>query len=196
VNGSDPQDSTLGDQTTHRRQLLVSMGKCMIFLMVNGASGLLSPAEARDQKIPLHHLTAEEGAILEALANTLLPGAAEAGITYYIDDQLRREVPLLFLKYTDYSGPYDQFYKLGLRSLDRESISRFRKSFRDATPEQQIALVRSITQTSPAGWTGPPATLFYFVLRNDAVDVFYGTPQGFDKLGIPYLALIRPPADW
>ena len=34
------------------------------------------------------------------------------------------------------------------------------------------------------------------MLRSDAVDVVYGTEGGFEELGIPYLAHIRPPADW
>ena len=37
---------------------------------------------------------------------------------------------------------------------------------------------------------------FYFVLRNDAVDVVYGTKDGIESLGIPYMAHIEPPSRW
>ena len=46
-------------------------------------------------------------------------------------------------------------------------------------------------------WTsGDIFKTVYFVLRNDAVDVFYGTQDGFEALGIPYMAHIEPPSRW
>jgi len=56
--------------------------------------------------------------------------------------------------------------------------------------------VATVAQGSPKAWIGPPAALFYFVLRNDALDVVYGTEAGFAKLGIPYMAHIAPPTRW
>ena len=32
--------------------------------------------------------------------------------------------------------------------------------------------------------------------RSDAVDVVYGTPEGFAKLGVPYMPHIMPPTSW
>ena len=37
---------------------------------------------------------------------------------------------------------------------------------------------------------------FYFVLRNDAVDVVYGTKAGVESLDIPYMAHVEPPSRW
>jgi hypothetical protein len=34
------------------------------------------------------------------------------------------------------------------------------------------------------------------VLRNDALDVVYGTRRGFASLGVPYMAHILPPTSW
>ena len=45
-------------------------------------------------------------------------------------------------------------------------------------------------------WVGPPASYVLFVLRADALDVTYGTPEGFEKLGIPYMAQIKPDKPW
>ena len=45
----------------------------------------------------------------------------------------------------------------------------------------------------------PPATCssyVLFVLRADALDVTYGTPEGFEALGIPYMAHIMPETPW
>jgi hypothetical protein len=33
-------------------------------------------------------------------------------------------------------------------------------------------------------------------VRADALDVVYGTPEGFDALGIPYMAHIKPEKPW
>jgi hypothetical protein len=33
-------------------------------------------------------------------------------------------------------------------------------------------------------------------VRSDAVDVVYGTPAGFEALGVPYMEHIMPPRRW
>ena len=43
---------------------------------------------------------------------------------------------------------------------------------------------------------GFPIFLFYMCLRSDAVDIVYGTPEGFRKLNIPYMQHIMPPEGW
>ncbi len=45
-------------------------------------------------------------------------------------------------------------------------------------------------------WMGPPASYAFFVLRADALDVAYGTPEGFATLDIPYAAHIHPEPVW
>ena len=117
-------------------------------------------------------------------------------LAHFVDDQLSRENPMLLLKYLDFTAAYTDFYKLGLAGLERVSQAKFRTSFPDLEPEQKMEIVREMSQKDPAAWTGPPAPLFFFVIRNDAVDVLYGTPQGFQKLGIPYMAHILPAQKW
>ena len=56
--------------------------------------------------------------------------------------------------------------------------------------------VTSMATDSLSGWAGPPASYVLFVLRADALDVTYGTPEGFEKLGIPYMAQIKPDKPW
>src|SRR5262249_58764683 len=138
----------------------------------------------------------------------LLPGAGDAGVAHYVDDQLGRENPSSFLKYMDTTDPYVEFYRNGLRSLDQVSLARHRRAFARLSGKQKERLVRELSQGNPPGWSGqggdpggdrsprPPGPLFYLVIRNDAVDVYYGTPRGFQRLGVPYLAHPRPPEKW
>ena len=47
-------------------------------------------------------------------------------------------------------------------------------------------------QNKVEGWTGRPGPLVYAVLRADAVDVVYGTMEGYEALGIPYMPRFHP----
>jgi hypothetical protein len=181
------------DSVVSRRRALAQMAAGVSALALHG---LFNPRAARAHGVALRHFSAAQGATLEAFGDTLLPGAAEAGIAYYVDDQLGRENPLLFLKYTDWTGAYVDFYLQGLRALDAHAAARDGVSFSAATPAQRTALVREIASATAAGWTGPPAPLFYFVTRNDALDVYYGSEEGLAKLQIPYMPHIVPPAKW
>jgi len=179
-----------------RRDLFVRMGTGLVAITIAGPDGPISPAEARARGLELRHLSGAEGRTLEALCDVLVPGAAAAGVAQFVDDQLGRDNPLLLLKYMDWPGSYVDFYRAGLRSLDQESIARFRRPFPEAAADRKDTLVRDISQKSPAGWGSPPAPLFYFVTRSDAVDVYYGTPEGFDRLQVPSMAHRLPPARW
>jgi hypothetical protein len=179
-----------------RRLLLAQMGAGAAALAVNSACGRITPRRARAQGVRLTHLADAEGQTLEALGDTLLPGAAEAGIAHYVDDQLGRENPLLFLKYVDWTGGYAAFYRDGLAALERYSRERNGTSFVSSSFKERTALVAGISSATPVGWKGAPAPLFYFVTRNDAVDVFYGTPEGLQALAVPYMPHIVPPQKW
>jgi hypothetical protein len=179
-----------------RRFILARMAAGVSALAIQSACGPISPRTARAQGLALRHFSAADGAVLEAFGDTLLPGAAAAGVAHYIDDQLGRDNPLLFLKYVDWVGPYADFYTHGLRSLDRYSVTRNGVAFTSANAVQRMTVVRDIAAASPSGWTGPPAPLFYFVARNDALDVYYGTAEGLARLQIPYMPHIVPPAKW
>jgi hypothetical protein len=189
-----PKDS--GHLEITRRELLGRMGGGLLVLTVSTPWGELTPAEARAKGAGFKKLTAEEGALLEELGEVLLPGAAEAGIAHYVDDQLSRPEPLLFLKYMEYPSSHLEFYRQGLAALDRLSQLRHSSLFARASQEQKVATIREISQENPEDWNGPPAPLFYFVVRNDAVDVYYGVEEGFARLQIPYMPHLPPPAKW
>jgi len=179
-----------------RRALLARMGAGTVALGVATAEGRVSPARARAQGAALAHFGDDEASTLGALGEVLLPGAEEAGIVHFVDDQLGRESPLLLLRYIDGVDDHEGFYRGGLAALNTLSEERHGQRFDRCTAEQRTALVGEIAGTVPEGWHGPPAPLFYYVLRNDAVDVVYGTPEGYAKLNVPYMAHIMPPPGW
>jgi hypothetical protein len=51
-------------------------------------------------------------------------------------------------------------------------------------------------QNKIEGWQGPGGPFVYLVLRSDAVDVVYGTMEGYASLGIPYMPHIAPTKRW
>lgn len=173
-----------------RRDLVAGVGKGLIALGIAP-----SPGKPQTQDV-FKQLSTEERATLAAFGETLLPGATDAGVVRYVETQLASENPLLFIRYLDYPEGLIPFYRRGLKALEELSDKRYGQRFVNLTSEQKGALARELSQSTPADWTGPPAPLFYLAVRNDAVDVYYGTQRGFEKLGVPYLALIAPPKPW
>lgn len=157
-------------------------------------------SQARAEGFPYRTLVAGEVTALEALGEILLPGARAAGIAHFVDHQLSVPAPesLLMLRYMDVPSPYAGFYQGGLAALDALAQARHRQSFAKLAEDDATKLVRAISAPGPdpAGWRGPPAALFYFVTRSDAVDVVYGTQEGFEKLGVPYMAHLIPDPKW
>ena len=68
------------------------------------------------------------------------------------------------------------------------------KPLLELAPEQQSEITGRIAQSNPDGWTGPPAPLFYFAVRNDALDVVYGTVKALKALACPTWRISSPPA--
>ena len=181
-----------------RRRILKGAALGALAYTVGGAEVLLSPREARAQDIPLKVLTADERAALEALGDTLLPGAKDAGLAHYVDQQL--SVPaseaLLMARAVGVMPPYANFYRAGLAALDAASQKAHGAKFAALPQDKRNAFVEQFRQKAPDGWNGPPSPFFYFVSRADAVDVYYGTVEGFERLGTPYMPHIAPLRRW
>ena len=165
---------------------------------VSGGEVLLTAREARAQAIPLKVLTADEQAALEALGDTLLPGARDAGIAHYVDQQLRVEPGecLLVARTLGVIPPHADFYRAALGGLDKACLKLHGAKFAALAPGKQHDFVDQMRQKNPDAWSGPPSPFFYFVTRNDAVDVYYGTVEGFERLGVPYMPHIVPAKNW
>jgi hypothetical protein len=181
-----------------RRQFIAAATVGALTFQVGGIDVLLTPAQARVQGAAFGVLTPAEVRALEALGECLVPGARVAGVAHYVDANLRRSpaTSLLMLRYLDVLPPHSDFYRLGLGALDTASMRQHGQVFADLGEAAATSLVAAIAKADPDGWQGPPAPLFYFALRGDAVDIVYGTRAGFEKLGVPYLAHIEPASDY
>ncbi len=184
--------------TLSRREFLGAGGVGLLTFCVGGCKVALTPEQAKDHGADFQLLSANQVALVEALGNVLVPGSAAKGIAHFIDHQLSStpQGELLMIKYLGVNPPYDGFYLAGLAGLDGASEASHGKGFTNLTMSQQATIVASMAQANPEGWVGPPAPFFYFVLRSDAIDVRYGTPEGFADLGVPYVPHIEPPQGW
>jgi hypothetical protein len=173
-------------------------GVCLLTFTLSGCKTKLTPAQARAAKVPLHTFAASEVTTLDVLGETLLPGSAAAGLAQYIDHQLSGDPAqsMLMIKYLGVPVPFDVFYRDGLRATETAAQALYGTAFAGLNSQQADTLVTQMSAGHVDGWQGPPSALFYFVVRNDAVDVVYGTQAGFEVLGVPYMAHIAPPGRW
>jgi hypothetical protein len=165
---------------------------------VGGVEVLLTPEQARAQGLPLKVLSQDEATSLEAVAEALVPGARAAGIANFIDQQC--SVPpheaLLTLRMADGKPPFINFYRAALKEIDRQCVAKHGAAFATLTAEQQHDVLNLLRQGKHEGWQGPGQGLVYGTLRNDGVDVVYGTVEGFERLGVPYMPHILPTKRW
>ena len=71
-----------------RRALIKGAAIGPLAFTVGGAEVLLTPRAARAQGVALRTLTAAQVTTLDALGETLVPGARQAGISHFIDQQI------------------------------------------------------------------------------------------------------------
>ncbi len=181
-----------------RRHFIRTGSLGLLAFTVGSVEMLLSPREARARDLPFQVLSESEIRALNTLGEVLLPGAADAGLAHYIDHQLAAPSAesLLIIRYLDIPPPYLPFYRGALLAADDASRAAHGVPVCELTGDQRQDFVASMARDDVSGWQGPPAGLVYFVLRNDAIDVVYGTQEGFAKLGFPYQPHIIPPAAW
>jgi hypothetical protein len=182
-----------------RRTFIRDTGMGLLAFVAGGHKWLLTPAEARAADLPLRVLDGPQALTLEAFGETLVPDSAAAGLVHFVDHQLAAPPgeQLLMIRYLGVEAPFTSFYTGGLAALDAAAAALHGAPFHGLEDSQRVELTRQLAQANPEGWSGlPPAPLFYFVLRSDAVDVVYGTKAGVERLGLPYMAHIEPPSRW
>lgn len=182
-----------------RRALIKGAALSALAFTVGGAQVLLSPRAARAQNIPFRTLSPEQVETLEALGETLVPGAKQAGISHFVDQQL--SIPhgeaLLEARILNVRPPFANFYRAALGAVDKVSQARNSdKKFAQLGADDQHNFVDAMRQGKIDGWQGPPGPFVYLIMRSDAVDVVYGTMEGYAALGIPYMPHIAPTKRW
>ena len=165
---------------------------------IGGVEVLLTPRAARAQGAKLRVLKPDEVETLEALGETLVPGARAAGIAHFVDQQISvpAEEALLEARILNVRPPFANFYRAALGAVDRSSQAQSARRFARLAGNEQRDFVNLMRQNKIDGWQGPAGPFVYFVLRSDAVDVVYGTLEGYEALGIPYMAHIAPLKRW
>ena len=102
---------------------------------VGGAEVMLTPRQAHAQNVPLKTLTADQAATLDAMGETLVPGAKAAGITNFVDQQISGppEEALLQARILNVRPPYANFYRAALdRHRRRQRQGEWRPQIRAA----------------------------------------------------------------
>ena len=181
-----------------RRAFMKGAGLGALAFTVGGAEVLLTPGEARARNVPFRLLKENEAETIAALGETPVPGARQAGVAHFVDQQL--SVPageaLLEARILNVKPPFVNFYRASIGAIDRASQKLFSRKFAQLTTIEQREFVNLMRQNKIEGWQGPPGAFIYFVMRHDAVDVVYGTMEGYESLGIPYMPHIAPEKRW
>jgi hypothetical protein len=181
-----------------RRVFLKGASMGLLSFTVGGADILMTAGEARARAVPFRLLSGEEAESLEALGEALVPGAREAGVAHFIDQQV--SVPpgeaLLEARIVNIKPPFINYYRAAIGGVEKASTARSGKRFAALSASEQHDFIDQLRLNKLDGWQGPPAAQVYFVLRSDAVDVVYGTMDGYESLGVPYLPHIAPDKRW
>ncbi len=179
--------------------MLQKSGTALIAASIGGSLQFLTPREARAADAPFRVLKNQNTvSLLEDFCDALAPGAREAGVAHFIDDQLAKPVRdcLLIVRYLSVKAPFAKFYLSAIKSLGQAALSEYNAPFSTLQDDQKSAFIEKLRDGNLQSWRGPPASRVYFVLRSDAVDVVYGTEEGFDNLGVPYMPHIWPETRW
>jgi hypothetical protein len=181
-----------------RRAFMQGAASGALAFTVGGAEVTLTPRQAHAQNIPLHTLTPDQGATLDAMGEALVPGAKAAGVTNFVDQQISGppEAALLQARILNVRPPFANFYRAALGAIDGASNSTKGKKFAELSPDEQHDFVNLMRQNKIDGWQGPPGPFVFAVLRSDAFDVVYATEDGYAMLGVPYMAHVKPTNKW
>jgi len=181
-----------------RRAFIKGAALGTLAFSVGGAEVMLTPRQARAANVPLRTLTAEQAATLEAMGETLVPGAKDAGIVNFVDQQISGppEEALLQARILNVRPPYANFYRAALGAVDGAAQKTKGKTFAALSADEQHDFVGLMRINKIDGWQGPPGPFIFTVLRSDAVDVVYATMDGYAALGVPYMPHIAPTKKW
>lgn len=165
---------------------------------VGGVEVMLTPRQAHAQGVPLRTLTTAQAATLGAVGEALAPGAKEAGIVNFVDQQLSipPQEALLEARIMNVRPPFAHFYGAALAAIDGASQAKYDRDFAQLNATEQHDFINLMRQNKLENWKGPAAGFVYFLLRTDAVDVVYGTMDGYAHVGVPYQPHIAPTRPW
>src|SRR5438552_18704488 len=144
-------------ENIERRAFIKGAVMSALAFTVGGVEVLLTPREARSQGVPFRTLTAEQVEALEALGETLVPGARQAGISHFVDQQLSipAEEALLEARILNVRPPYANFYRAALGAVDHASQAHNGgRRFAQLNAAEQHSFIDTMRQNKVGGWQG------------------------------------------
>ncbi len=134
---------------------------------------LLSLPFSKLPKNQWRYLTNEEGILLDALAEQIIPtdetmGGRDAGVTNFIDKQLM--------------GPYSRYkenYRKGLMLIQKTCKKRFQKQFEDLPWNEQTKFLQlmEVGKLDDTNWENGFDCDFFDLIRSHSMQGFYGSPR-------------------
>jgi hypothetical protein len=182
---------------TTRKVFLIHTASAGTALAVGGGvaeAHRVRPRPRRRAASAESRLTLSETLTLAAWCDRLAPGARAAGVGDFVNAQLAKhpDDALLGIRYFGWPPPWRPFYRDGIAALDDASAGAFGVPFRRLSGPQADELHARLLAGEVEWGAAAPFFLFYLVTRSDAVDVVYGTPRGYARIGVPYV----PNAPW
>src|SRR5262244_2037837 len=152
--------------TIERRAFMKGATLGALAFTVGGSTIMLTAREARARNFPFRLLKEAEADIIEAIGDTLVPGARQAGIAHFIDHQISvpAEEALLQARIFNVRPPFANFYRAAIGAVDRSS---------EKLTGRKFAALSTVDQRD-----------------------FVGSMEGYEALGIPYQAHIAPTRRW
>jgi hypothetical protein len=181
-----------------RRHLLQAGGASLAIAAATPLS-LFDPREARAQGMPFKVLSSDEVATIEAVSDALVPGARDAGVSHYIDHELSGPSPRLMFRFAQLRGAMAPYYHGALAAFAASLTAQGNGAFASLSPDAQHTVIEALRTGTIKPWEasgGVAAPVFYGMMRNDGIDVVYGSVEGFKNLDIPYMPHIMPKATW
>ena len=158
---------------------------------------LFDPRKARAEGVAFKVLSSDEVTTIEALSDALVRGAREAGVSHFIDHELASPSPRLLLRFAQLRGPMAPYYHGALAAFASSMNAQGNAAFSSLSPEAQHTIIEALRTGALKPWDAAVATpVFYGMMRNDGVDVVYGSEQGFKNLDMPYMPHIMPKTTW
>jgi hypothetical protein len=182
-----------------RRALMKGAALGALAFTVGSTTVMLTAGQAHARNVPFRMLKENEADTIAALGETLVPGARNAGIAHFIDQQISvpPEEALLQARIMHVRPPFANFYRAAIGVVDRASDKVYGAKFAQLSTDVQREFVGLMRQNKLEGWQGgPPGPFVYTVFRSDAVDVVYSTMDGYEMLGVPYMPHIAPDRRW
>jgi hypothetical protein len=181
------------------RRHLLQAGGASLAMAAATPLALFNPREARAQGMTFKVLSPDEVTTIETVSDALVPGARDAGVSHYIDHELASSSPRLMLRFAQLRGPMAPYYHGALAAFAASMTAQGNGAFASLSPDAQHAVIEALRTGTIKPWDvsgGIIAPVFYGMMRNDGVDVVYGSVEGFKNLDIPYMPHIMPKATW